>query len=179
MVGAILAGCAVGPNYHRPQIPVDAHFANAGEPGFSAGDPVERYWTGFQDPLLTGLIEDALVHNKDLAVAAANLRQARAAKRLAGFDLYPTVTLAGSYTHNLDSQQELPGYQHAISVSSTPRRPDSMVYGSSICSAVSGAMSKRPAPTSAPALRRCAMRESASSPRWRATTSSCAACKIN
>src|SRR6202041_2557763 len=28
---------------------------------------------------------------------------------LAGFDQYPTVTVAGSYTHNLDAQQQLPG----------------------------------------------------------------------
>ena len=58
-------------------------------------------------------MDDALANNKDLAAATANLRAARAARRLAGFDLFPTVTLAGSYTHNLDSQQQLPGYdQH-------------------------------------------------------------------
>ena len=101
----LLAGCAVGPNYYRPNTPVDAHFTNAGEPGFTAGDAVQSYWIGFGDPILTGLIEDALAHNKDLSIAAANLQAARAAKRLAGFDLYPTATLAGSYTHNLDSQQ--------------------------------------------------------------------------
>jgi outer membrane protein, multidrug efflux system len=106
----LLAGCAVGPNYHRPDTPVDAHFTNAGESGFTEGDAVQSYWIGFGDPILTGLIENALAHNKDLSIAAANLHAARAAKRLAGFDLYPTATLAGSYTHNLDSQQELPGY---------------------------------------------------------------------
>jgi len=106
----LLAGCAVGPNYHRPNTPVDAHFTNAGEPGFVQGDAIQRYWIGFQDPILSGLIEDALIHNKDLSIAAANLQAARAAKRLAGFDLYPTATFAGGYTHNLDSQQELPGF---------------------------------------------------------------------
>lgn len=106
----LLAGCAVGPNYYRPNTPVDAHFANAGESGFTERDALQSYWIGFGDPILTGLIEDALAHNKDLSIAAANLQAARAAKRLAGFDLYPTATLAGSYTHNLDSQQELPGY---------------------------------------------------------------------
>jgi outer membrane protein, multidrug efflux system len=106
----LLAGCTVGPNYHRPDTPVDAHFTNASEPGFVEGDATERYWIGFQDPILTGLIEDALAHNKDLSIAAANLQAARAAKRLAGFDLYPTATIAGGYTHNLDSQQELPGF---------------------------------------------------------------------
>jgi multidrug efflux system outer membrane protein len=109
-MAAILVGCAVGPSYHRPETPVDAHFANAGEPGLAAGDSVERYWTGFADPLLNSLIEDALAHNKDLGVAEANLQAARAARRLAGFDQYPTATFAGGYTHNLDAQQELPGY---------------------------------------------------------------------
>jgi multidrug efflux system outer membrane protein len=108
-VAAMVSGCAVGPNYHPPRVPVDAHFANAAEPGLAQGDPVEHYWTGFADPMLDGLIDDALAHNKGLAVAVANLQAARAARRLAGFDQFPTVTLAGSYTHNLEAQQELPG----------------------------------------------------------------------
>ena len=105
---AMLAGCAVGPNYHRPETPVDAHFANSGEPGLEGGDTVERYWTGFADPLLNGLIDDALAHNKDLGVAEANLQAARAAGRLTGFDQFPTVTFAGGYNHILDSKQQLP-----------------------------------------------------------------------
>jgi len=104
-----LSGCAVGPDYHRPETPVDARFANAGEPGLAAGDAVEAYWVGFADPMLTGLIEDALAHNKDLSAAEANLRAARAARRLAGFDQFPTVTFSGSYTRNLDSLEQLPG----------------------------------------------------------------------
>jgi outer membrane protein, multidrug efflux system len=107
---AVVAGCAVGPDYHRPEMPVDSHFANAGEPGVGEGDPIERYWTAFADPLLTQLVEDSITHNKDLAVATANLQAAREARRLAGFDQYPTVTAAGSYTHNQDAAQELPGF---------------------------------------------------------------------
>jgi outer membrane protein, multidrug efflux system len=106
---AMLCGCAVGPDYHQPATAVDSRFANAGEPGFTDGDPVQQYWLGFADPLLPGLVDDALAHNKDLAAAAANLQAARAARRLAGFDLYPTVTLAAGYSKNLDSQQQLPG----------------------------------------------------------------------
>jgi outer membrane protein, multidrug efflux system len=105
----LAGGCAVGPNYQRPQTPVDTHFANAGEPGFAETDPIEHYWTGFADATLTSLVEDALAHNKDLSAAEANLRAARASRRLAGFDQYPTVTLSASYTHNLDSQEQLPG----------------------------------------------------------------------
>jgi multidrug efflux system outer membrane protein len=106
---AAVAGCAVGPNYQRPKTPVDSRFANAAEPGFAETDAVEQYWVGFQDPMLSGLVNEALAHNYDLAAAEANLRAARAAHRLAGFDQYPTVNFAGSYTKNLDAQEELPG----------------------------------------------------------------------
>jgi outer membrane protein, multidrug efflux system len=109
-LGALLAGCAVGPNYHRPQIPVDAAFVNAGEPGLDAGQPAERYWTAFNDPALTQLIEDAVMHNTDLQAATANLQAARAARRLAGFDQFPTVTTEVSYAKLLEPQQELPGF---------------------------------------------------------------------
>jgi multidrug efflux system outer membrane protein len=107
---ATIAGCAVGPNYQRPDTPVDAQFANAGEPGFVASDAIERYWVGFDDPMLSNLIDDALSHNKDLSIAAANLQAARAAKRLAGFDQYPTANFEGGYSYNLDSEQQLPGF---------------------------------------------------------------------
>ena len=104
-----LCGCAVGPNYHRPETPVDPQFANSAEPGLAAGDAVESYWLGFSDPMLTALVDDALGHNKDLAVAEANLRAARAVRRLTGFDQFPTVTFSGGYSRNLDAQQQLPG----------------------------------------------------------------------
>jgi multidrug efflux system outer membrane protein len=105
----LLSGCAVGPNYRRPDTPLDPHFANAAEPGFAESGAVAHYWTSFADPALDGLIADALAHNKDLSAAEANLRASRAARRLTGFDQYPTVNLAAGYTHNLDSQEQLPG----------------------------------------------------------------------
>jgi multidrug efflux system outer membrane protein len=53
-------------------------------------------------------VDDALTANKDLQRARANLRASRAARRLAGFDLFPTVTAAGSYTHTRESRNQLP-----------------------------------------------------------------------
>lgn len=109
VVVTVLAGCEVGRNYHQPETVVHAHFVGAQEPGFVENDAVEKYWMGFDDDVLDALVDDSVAHNNDLAAAEANLRAARAARRLAGFDLFPTVTLAGGYTHNLDAQQQLPG----------------------------------------------------------------------
>jgi outer membrane protein, multidrug efflux system len=108
-LAGIVAGCAVGPNYQRPETPLEPRFVNAGEPGFAENQTVERYWTTFSDPLLDGLVADAVAHNKDLETAAANLRAARAVRRLAGFDQFPTVTFAGGYEKELLSAQQLPG----------------------------------------------------------------------
>jgi len=51
-----------------------------------------------------------VIHNTDLQAATANLQAARAARRLTGFDQFPTVTANTSYAKVLESSQELPGY---------------------------------------------------------------------
>jgi multidrug efflux system outer membrane protein len=105
---AALCACAVGPNYQRPVTPVPPQFANLGQPGFKGADVEAKFWTLFNDPQLDRLVDDALTANKDLQRARANLRASRAARRLAGFDLFPTVTAAGSYTHTRESRNQLP-----------------------------------------------------------------------
>ena len=44
-----LAGCSVGPDYHRPSTPVDAQYLNIGQPGLAEGAALERYWTTFNE----------------------------------------------------------------------------------------------------------------------------------
>jgi outer membrane protein, multidrug efflux system len=105
---ATLCACAVGPNYQRPVTPVPPQFANLGQPGFNGADVEAKFWTLFNDPRLDRLVNDALAANKDLQRARANLRASRAARRLAGFDLFPTVTGAGTYTHTRESRNQLP-----------------------------------------------------------------------
>ena len=107
---ATLCACAVGPNYQRPVTPAPPQFANLGQPGFNGADVEAKFWTLFNDPKLDKLVNDALAANKDLQRARANLRASRAARRLAGFDLFPTVTAAGSYTHTRESRNQLPAF---------------------------------------------------------------------
>src|SRR3569833_1350632 len=107
-VAATLSACAVGPNYQRPVTPVDPQFANAALPGFNGSEVVSRFWTVFNDPKLNRLVEDALKENKDLNRARANLKASRAARRLAGFDLFPTVTAGAGYTKVRESRNQLP-----------------------------------------------------------------------
>jgi efflux transporter, outer membrane factor (OMF) lipoprotein, NodT family len=109
LLGAAMAGCAVGPDYREPQQAVSDHFGNAAQPALDQGDVVAQFWTLLDDPVLDRLVSDALAANRDLAQAAGNLQASRAAARLVGFDRFPTITANGFYAHSLVSAQQLPG----------------------------------------------------------------------
>jgi multidrug efflux system outer membrane protein len=81
-----LAGCATTPTA-PPKVDVPA--------GNPAADnvPLEHWWTVFNDPTLTGYIDEALAHNLDLATAMARIETARAQVTLASSALYPSVNL--------------------------------------------------------------------------------------
>jgi NodT family efflux transporter outer membrane factor (OMF) lipoprotein len=93
IVGQTVAGCAVGPDYQRPAsslAPFHSAAAVASRPA-SVSPPLESWWSGFNDPELSRVIERALAQNLDLAAALARVQQARAVAREAGARLLPTV----------------------------------------------------------------------------------------
>src|SRR6185369_6682097 len=66
------------------------------------------WWKGFNDPRLDGLVDRAMAHNHDLRIAAANVKEARALRRLTTFDLAPTVQANASYANTLLSKAAAP-----------------------------------------------------------------------
>jgi len=101
-IAAVLAGCAVGPNYKRPDTPVAQQFAGAETSAYSTGqDPQVEFWKQFEDETLNQLVSDSLIANHDLRIALGHLVEARAAKRESTFDLAPTVTAAGGHQNQL------------------------------------------------------------------------------
>ncbi|MGB6450455.1 MAG: efflux transporter outer membrane subunit, partial [Steroidobacteraceae bacterium] len=99
-LAGLLAACAVGPDYVRPNVHPPAVFAEAQAPVYSSAPPATpRFWEQFGDPTLDQLVDDALAANRDLRIAVAHLEEARAVHRLSRFDLFPTVTGSGGYTH--------------------------------------------------------------------------------
>lgn len=88
----LLAGCAaVGPDYVTPEAPAAAAYRNAVPPDAPA--PFQKWWTGFKEPALDRLVEQALAQNLDLAQALARVEQARAAANFAGAALLPAGQL--------------------------------------------------------------------------------------
>ncbi|MGH8290355.1 MAG: efflux transporter outer membrane subunit [Steroidobacteraceae bacterium] len=118
LLTAVLAGCAVGPNYHRPTTHVPRQFpriaAASGTtptspaPGaiYSHAPTQTEFWTQFEDPVLNCMMSDALTANYDLRIALGRLVQARALRNESLFDLAPTVTASGGY-----SKQRVPAVE--------------------------------------------------------------------
>jgi multidrug efflux system outer membrane protein len=94
VAAALLGGCAIGPNYKRPAVAEPAKFRGqaTAEAASFADAP---WWDVFQDPSLKTLIQEALVKNYDVAIAAARVQEARANVSIARSDLYPSVDYSG------------------------------------------------------------------------------------
>jgi outer membrane protein, multidrug efflux system len=107
-LAAALAGCAVGPDYVKPDAAVAAKFTGADGGPYAVDDAQARFWTQFGDATLDRLVDDALGANHDLRIALGRLVEARAVRRQAQFDLAPTVTAAGGYTRERFSAIESP-----------------------------------------------------------------------
>lgn len=110
----LLAGCAVGPDYVRPDVAVPERFAQAA-PVAPVPQPAAEvaFWRGFGDPVLTQLVEDALASNHDLRIALASYDRANALLRGARFDRYPTITAGATASTARASAAEAPGASRA------------------------------------------------------------------
>ena len=91
-------GCAVGPNYKRPAVPVPA--AYRGAPAAAAdGSIADKKWAElFGDETLNRLIGSALERNFDLRMAAERVQEARAQFGITRAQQFPFVDVQAGYT---------------------------------------------------------------------------------
>src|SRR5262249_52979060 len=102
------AACAVGPDYHRPNVDVPPAYR------YAITDVTETantaWWRQFDDPVLDQLIADALANNKNVLIAAANVEQAAGVFVTARSPLFPQLGYSGSGTRQrLPDALLLPG----------------------------------------------------------------------
>jgi outer membrane protein, multidrug efflux system len=93
LVVLTLFGCAVGPDYVRPKIPVSEAWhspvkGEGAEKKEGAGD-VSTWWTTLDDPELSNLIDRAVAGSLDLKKARAKVREARAQRAVAKGGFFP------------------------------------------------------------------------------------------
>jgi outer membrane protein, multidrug efflux system len=97
----LLAGCMLGPNYHRPAIDTPAVYRGAtAEAAPAAASLGAQKWSEvFHDPVLQQLIRTALRENYDVRVAAARVLEAQAQLGITRSNEFPTLNAgAESFT---------------------------------------------------------------------------------
>jgi NodT family efflux transporter outer membrane factor (OMF) lipoprotein len=99
-LAAMLAGCAVGPDYQRPAVAVPASYKEAPQ-GWKVAQPADQidrgnWWTIYNDPQLNELETRLNASNQTVAQFAAAYRQARALVGEARAAYFPTVGLTAS-----------------------------------------------------------------------------------
>ena len=95
-----LIGCAAGPKYKTPAVPVPPAYKETGN-NWKTAQPSDQtlggnWWQIFHDSQLAALEEQINVSNQNLKAAVAQYQEARAALRYARADYYPTATAAPS-----------------------------------------------------------------------------------
>jgi NodT family efflux transporter outer membrane factor (OMF) lipoprotein len=105
----LVVGCSVGPRYKQPLTKLQPYHNAPAIESRTASLPapsLDTWWTGFNDPALTKIVERALSQNLDLAASFARVERARAAAQEAGAQRKPNVDLEAdstSFRQSLDS----------------------------------------------------------------------------
>jgi NodT family efflux transporter outer membrane factor (OMF) lipoprotein len=116
----LLAGCTVGPKYTKPTVPAAPAYQEMD--GWQTAQPNDtqirgNWWELFGDQQLNALEEQVPAANQTLKIAEANFRQARALIKINQSQLYPTVGVAPSISHNRvsgNAPTNLPGRQYGL-----------------------------------------------------------------
>ena len=107
-----IAGCTVGPNYHRADAPVAAHW-DVAEPWRESAprDALDKgeWWNVFHDDELITLEKETLTSNQTLKISVARLQQARALAAVQVSANFPQFATAPSAERQRLSGNRPPG----------------------------------------------------------------------
>ena len=96
----LLTGCAVGPNYVRPQVPAAPAYRGADDTAASSANQNslgDRDWAKvFNEPELQDLIRTALANNYDVRIAAQHVLEAQSQLRITRSQEFPTLSVGGT-----------------------------------------------------------------------------------
>jgi multidrug efflux system outer membrane protein len=103
---SLLAGCTVGPNYHRPAVATAPAFQEPQTQSASQADiGWTNWWKVFNDPVLDQLEGQAADANRDIRIAVAHVDEANAMARSVHSQQLPTIGASPSFSRTREAQQ--------------------------------------------------------------------------
>jgi len=105
----LAAACAGAPAYQPPAVAVAPAYPATQSARLRPAITTEPFWQEIGDSTLSALVGEALRNGADVHIAEARLDATRASRRLAAFDLAPTVTAVGSALRSQQSIAAVPG----------------------------------------------------------------------
>lgn len=128
-----LSGCAVGPNYQRPDVATPERYKEAPAQAATNAHQPDPWWSLFNDPRLNELEAQVEVSNQNLAAAEAAYREALSVIREQRGALFPSVTLDAGASHSGGSENRLSATGRATggtgTLTTSSRSPDSYQAG--------------------------------------------------
>jgi len=113
LISLLLSACAVGPDYvaPKPNLPEQWHNSTKNSQALDA-KALANWWTTFNDPQLSTLIEQSINGNFELKKALARINEARARRGIAKADFYPKINFGSNVgeTYNGSTDQRNPRY---------------------------------------------------------------------
>lgn len=113
-VAVFATACAIQPRPETSSVPRTPTFVSAVDSTYVSETPVDAFWIELGDSTLGRLVTAALHANLDVQVAEARLASARANRRLAAFDYFPTITASAGYARQRISGESFPGLPGAV-----------------------------------------------------------------
>lgn len=110
-LAVLLAGCAVGPEYQEPTTSMAESFLHSSNNNETNETPViEQWWTQFNDPTLTALVNDVQQQNIPLKLAAQRIKMANSYQSIVESFKVPTISVgAAYYNYQLSENSSLMG----------------------------------------------------------------------
>jgi multidrug efflux system outer membrane protein len=112
-----LVGCAVGPNYKRPDVESPAVFRGDSTPTNGSFADLD-WWQVYQDPVLQALVNEAFTNNFDLRLAVTRVEQARALAMQARSQFVPSLNYNGSVSRGRNEAFASPLPNNGVTLSS-------------------------------------------------------------
>ena len=123
LTAGLVSGCAVGPNYARPEVPTPAAFrADTAQADLASLADV-KWFELFKDERLQDMIRTALVQNFDLRDAVVRVELARANLGITRADQFPTIEASADMTAQRSAGQSRRASSGTIGAKSWPSAP--------------------------------------------------------